>query len=135
MKYSIYPNTSIAGIPAETSEIHLVRPLSLGMLKKIASKSELKKISMSSSCSSRLSKKARAFLKGKGIETEVHGEQGRAIGIPLPKMRQAIEMRSDFRSLREIEETTGIPKSTVHYLQRYSQRKKVKNGKMVIYLK
>jgi len=135
VKYSLYPDTAASGIPAATDEIHLVRPVRLGTLKRIAEKSSLAKVSLSESCMKRLSRKTLEFLKAKGIKIEVHSERGRAIGIPLPKMRQAIEMRSDFRPLREIEETTGIPKSTVHYLQKYSQRKKVKNGKMVVYLK
>jgi len=44
-------------------------------------------------------------------------------------------MRKDHQTLREIERVTGIPKSTVHYLQRYAQRAKIKNGKNIVYLK
>ncbi len=135
MKYSVNNNTSINRIPPETSEIHLVRPIKLESLKKIANNCSLRKISMSESCKKRLSKKTMQFLKAKGIEIRINSERGRAIGIPLKKMRQVIEMRADYRPLREIEETTGIPKSTVHYLQKYSQRKKIKNGKMIVYLK
>jgi len=75
------------------------------------------------------------LLEGKGIRVETVSRQGRPISVPLRKMQHALELRKDFQSLREVERVTGISKSTVHYLEKYAQRAKLKNGKRVIYLK
>lgn len=136
MKASLYPNTRLSELPDGIESVHIVRPVGkkkiVSLLKKFPS---VQKITMSASCLNRTSPKLKSFLKKNGIELKVNAERGRAISIPLEKMHNAIEMRRDFRPLREIESITGIPKSTVHYLVKYSQRKKVKSGKNVIYLK
>ena len=135
MKISLYPETPISELPEGVNSIHLVRPVTKKKLALLFKNSQIGSVSMSSSCFKRMSPETKRFLEKKGVKIEVKTERGRAISIPLKKMLNAIEMRRDFRSLREIEETTGIPKSTVHYLVKYSQRKKVKNGKSIIYLK
>ena len=74
-------------------------------------------------------------MKQNKVSLKIEKARGRAIEINSDKMLQVIEMRKDHRPLREIEEVTGIPKSTVHYLVKYSDRKKMKKGKDVIHLK
>ncbi|MFH1235176.1 MAG: hypothetical protein V1493_06200 [Candidatus Diapherotrites archaeon] len=136
MKASIYPGTTLSSLPAGIESVHFARPPGRKQLAAVLEKFQvIRQVSMSASSFGRISPKAKKFLEEKGIETRIIGERGRAISMPLEKMRNAIEMRRDFRPLREIETATGIPKSTVHYLVKYSQRKKVKNGKNVIYLK
>ncbi|MCX6802165.1 MAG: hypothetical protein NT067_03545 [Candidatus Diapherotrites archaeon] len=136
MKASIYPDTTLSSLPAGIESVHFARPPGRKQLVAVLEKfPAVKEVSMSSSSQKRASPKAKAFLQEKGISLKIAEERGRAISMPLEKMRNAIEMRRDFRPLREIETATGIPKSTVHYLVKYSQRKKVKNGRNVIYLK
>lgn len=136
MKYSINGDTNIASVPSDIEEVHIVRPLPRKKMEALLKRcKELRAISMSKSTYKRLSRKGLGLLKEKGIEIKIVEERGRAIGIPLEKMMQAIEMRRDFRPLREIEQVTGIPKSTVHYLAKYSLRRKIKKGKTIIYLK
>ena len=136
MKVAVYPNTRSAEIPVETDSIHLVRPLGAKKLEKIFARCPgCRNVTMSKSCSKRLSPKSKAFLKKAGVEVHEESRRGRAIGIPLEKMARAVELRKDFQSLREIERLTSIPKSTVHYLIKYAHRDKVKKGNMTIYLK
>ena len=136
MKASVYPNTKPGSLPEGTDNIHLVRPLGTKKLGSLLKKnSGIQTISMSKSCAKRLSPKLKKLLEEKRIEMLTGNERGRAISIPLEKMLNVIEMRRDHRSLREIEGSTGVPKSTVHYLVMHSQRKKGKNGKNIIYLK
>ena len=90
---------------------------------------------MSKSCIARMPKKNIAMLRKKGVAIGTETRAGRPISVPLEKMQQALEMRKDYQSLREVEKVTGISKSTVHYLEKYAQRAKIKNGKRIIYLK
>lgn len=136
MKYSVYPFTRIEKIPADTEAIHLVRPVKKELLEKALKKCRsLEKISLSGSCLKRIPKKTRKALSERRIELRIESSRGRAIEIPLEKIMQLTEMRKDYQSLRDIEETTGIPKSTVHYLEKYAKRGKVKKGSEVIHLK
>jgi len=135
VKIALYPETQVSELPEGIDSIHIVRPVTKKKLALLFKNSRISSVSMSASCFKRVSPATKSFLEKKGVKIEVKTERGRAISIPLKKMLNAIEMRRDFRSLREIEEATGIPKSTVHYLVKYSQRKKVKNGKSTIYLK
>ncbi len=135
MKASVGPETEIRSLPEGIESVHLVRPIGK---KRAASllraRPGIEKVTLSPSCLKRVSPSLKEFLEKKGIGIAVVNERGRAIAIPLEKMLKAIEMRKDFRPLREIEELTGIPKSTIHYLVRHSSKKKVKKGKNVIYL-
>jgi len=135
MKISFYPSTRTSELPEGIDSVHIVRPVGRKKFSSFCRKNPgIERVSMSKSCYNRTSSSFRAFLEKKEIELTVNDEKGRAISIPLPKMLSVIEMRRDFRSLREIEKSTGIPKSTVHYLVKHAKKKKIKNGKNVIYL-
>jgi hypothetical protein len=60
--------------------------------------------------------------------------KGRPIQIDLEKLLEVIELRRDYRSFREIEEMTNVPKSTAHYIIKHSSRKKVKFKDLIIHL-
>jgi hypothetical protein len=136
MIYSVLPETAPKEIPGDASKLHFVRPLKESLLKQILKKCPgLETVSMSKSCFERMPKKQLEMLKKKGISLERETRAGRPISMPLEKMQQALEMRKDFQSLREVERVIGISKSTVHYLEKYAQRAKVKNRGRVIYLK
>ena len=136
MKCSLQSPADISKVPGDAESIHLVRPLSYEkMLALIKRCKRLKSVSMSASTHGRLARKVKRLLEEKGLRIILTSERGRAIGIPLAKIKQAIEMRRDFRPLREIEQITGIPKSTIHYLEKYSLRRKIKRGCTIIYLK
>jgi len=136
MKVSLYPNTRPSDLPEGIESVHLVRPIGRKRISSLLrARPSISKITLSKSCYGRTAPRSRKLLEEKGISLKIRPERGRAISIPLEKMLNVIEMRRDFRPLREIEESTGVPKSTVHYLVKHSQRKKVKNGKNVIYLK
>ncbi len=135
MKQSVYDATPISAIPKETTQLHFVRPVKSSKVEKIISVLPmLSKISMSKSCLERLAPKTKKIIKSSGIPINVSSERGRAIEIPFNKLLHVIEMSKDERPLREIEETTGVPKSTVHYLVKYASRTKIKNGKKTVYL-
>ncbi len=135
MKYSFYPHTNAQNISSDTEAIHLVRPVKKEKLQKLLRKCpNLKEISLSISCEKRLSSEIKKFLKQKGIALLSEESRGRAIEISMEKMLKAIEMNKDRRPLREIEVTIGIPKSTVHYLVKYADRKKIKSGKETLHL-
>jgi len=136
MKIAIKQETNANQLPRDTEDIHMVRPVKQKTLKEIVEKcAALKKISLSKSTLARLPEKTKKLLKEKRMELNIESSRGRAIGIGLEKMLHVIEMRKDHQPLREIENITGIPKSTVHYLVKYSQREKIKKGKDVVYLK
>ena len=135
MKYAVSENTNIDNIPKDATEIHLVRPIKWDKLQSILSKHQIKALTLSTSCLKRLPRKTQKRLKEKGILISTDKRRGRAIDIPMEKMRQIIELRRDFQTVREIEKITGVPKSTVHYLIKYADRGKIKKGDNVLYLK
>ena len=133
---AVYPGTTLSEIPSEATGLHLVRPVKKKLLASVLQKCPgVERVTASRSCLGRMTPACLEMLRENGFEVAVETKPGRAIGMPLKKMLHALEMRNDYQSLREIERVTGIPKSTVHYLQKYAQRAKVKNGKKVIYLK
>ncbi len=136
MRCSLNEKTNVRSLPTHTEELHLVRPISykkaLAILKRCK---QLKTITMSISTYRRIPRKVLSLLKERNIKVAICEERGRPIGIPLEKLKIAIEMRRDFRPLREIEHITGIPKSTIHYLVKYSAKRKVKKGNVIIHLK
>lgn len=134
MRYSVGPETDTGNIPADAESVHMVRPTSIGKLGRLIKKCGLKKISLSSSCAARLSARARKLIREMGVELSIESRRGRALGIGLERMRNAIEMHRIDVPYRKIEERTGIPKSTAHYLIKYANRDKVKQGKQVVYL-
>ncbi len=135
MKYAVSESTNIDNIPRDATEIHLVRPIKWDKLQLILSKYPIKALTLSTSCLKRLPRKTQKRLKEKGVAVSIDKRRGRAIDIPMEKMRQIIELRKDFQTVREIEKITGIPKSTVHYLVKYADRGKIKKGSNVLYLK
>lgn len=134
MRYSIYPETNIATVPADIDSVHLVRPIKEKKLLLLINKCKLKEISLSKSCYKRLSGKVRRMIEKKGIVLRQEEKRGRALGIGLSKLKEIIEMHRDDLSYREIEERLSVPKSTAHYLIRYAERDKIKKGNGTIYL-
>ncbi len=133
---SVLPETRLVEIPREAEQLHFVRAIRAKLVKGILGRcKKLERVSMSKSSLQRTPKKSLAMLREKGVKMETVSRQGRPISVPLKKMQQALELRKDYQSLREVERVTGISKSTVHYLEKYAQRAKLKNGKKVIYLK
>lgn len=127
----IYHNTSINSLPGNVETIQLVRPVKQQFLAKLVQRG-LKKIQLSKSTYDRIPKQTMELLRKSGIEFELGEKRGRAINIELEKMQEAIELRKDNKAYRKIQEMTGIPKSSLHYLIRYSKKSKVKvNGKPV----
>lgn len=90
---------------------------------------------MNKSASQRLSGKVKELLKKKKIELKIKENKGRPISIDLEKMLRIIELKRDYRSYGEIEQITGVPKSTAHYLIKYANRSKIRKGKQVVHLK
>ncbi len=136
MIFSVLPGMTLKDIPKEATQLHFVRPIKKELLEKILKKcSGLKQVTLSKSCLARMPKKNIALIRKEDIAIRKETRAGRPISVPLEKMQQALEMRKDYQSLREVEKVTGISKSTVHYLEKYAQRAKIKNGKNIIYLK
>lgn len=135
MRFTVYPETKLESIPSTAKKLHLARPVSAKFFEKILNHcSLLTTITLSESTKKRIGTKIERQLKEKHIEVEIVQERGRAIEVPLEKIKQAIEMRKDFRPYREIEKVTGIPKSTLHYLVKYSPKAKIKKGEQTILL-
>ena len=136
MIFSVLPGMALKDIPKEAIQLHFVRPVKKELLEKILKKcGGLKQVTLSKSCLARMPKKNIALIRKKDIIIRTETRAGRPISVPLEKMQQALEMRNDYQSLREVEKVTGISKSTVHYLEKYAQRAKIKNKGKVIYLK
>ena len=91
-------------------------------------------IFMPQSAFKRISAKARKMLDSKQIEVSIQHARGRPIGLPMEKILQVIELHKDDRTYRQIEETTGIPKSTAHYLVKYAERQKLKSNGKIVYM-
>ena|SRR3989338_3107340 len=110
--------------------VHFTRPPRLAVLKNVLAAG--KQIKMPHGCFKRLSAKARKLLDESGQEVLIEQARGRPINLPPEKILEVAELHKDGRSFRKIEEITGIPKSTAHYLVKYAERQKLKsNGKIV----
>jgi hypothetical protein len=115
--------------------LHLTRSFPLKSIKKILKKcNKLKRITVSKSTKKRLSKKVINEIRKKGISIYTKNEQGRAIEIKIDKLQKLLNMYKDY-SYRELSQQLNVPKSTIHYIIKYSKRKKIKDGKKIIYLK
>lgn len=134
MKYSVNPSTSMNSIPLDAGRIHLSRPIRIKLLRELLEKRKIREMSLSYSTMQRLSRKARELIKGKGIVLVEDSSRGRALESDLEQILRINELRKDYKSIREIERMTGIPKSTVHYLLNYAQRHKVKKKGKTVYL-
>ena len=136
MKNIIYSEREIGKVMADSEAIIFARPLKAkGLLKLLKRCRKLKTICLSKSCEKRLSDKVRKIISEKGISLHRESHRGRAIEIEMPLMKKIAEMRKDYRPLREIEKILGVPKSTIHYLERHSKKEKIKKGHTVYYLK
>ncbi len=135
MKYSFYVDSKPERIPRDTTEIHLTRPVKEILLKKVFKRCEnLSIISLSDSCFKRLSVTVKQFLARKKIELRIQKSKGRPISIDLEKMLRIIELKKDYRSYNEISQILEIPRSTAHYLIKYADRTKIKQGNETIHL-
>ena len=81
-----------------------------------------------------MSQRARKLLEDSNAEIAIESSRGRPIEISIEKLMEIIELHRDNRTLRQIEQATGVPKSTVHYLVKYAQRQKLRKGNKVVYL-
>ncbi len=109
-------------LPLE-SDIHLARPVSLPALKRIVSVMRPREISMAPSTYERLSRRAREYLKSRGIRVVLEKNPGRSARMDKESLETILELRKAGYSIRKISEETGIPKSTVHYILSYFQGK------------
>lgn len=135
MKCAVYENTELRQLPVDVTELHLARPIAAKKLKEFLEKRNIVAVCCSDSTAKRLKKKHFDSLSEKGIQLQIEQRRGRPIQLDLKKLQLVLEMVHDNRSLREIEKTTGIPKSTVHYLVKYADRGKIKSGNKIVYLK
>jgi hypothetical protein len=135
MKVAVDEHTTISRIPRDTTEVHLVRPIKKEALTELLNNRQIERMTVSLSCLKRLPQKAQEQIKAKGIELEQEKRRGRALDITMEQMLEIIELRKDYQSIRSIENVTGVPKSTIHYLLKYADRGKIKKGNTVIYLK
>lgn len=133
MKYPISPETKLQAIPADADALHLVRPVRLETLKRLIARGTLRRVTMSGSCAARLGAKVKKLLHESGIEVRTERHAGRALGLELGRIGDIADMHHDDMTYREIEEKTGIPKSTAHYLVKYAAREKVKRGGTTVY--
>jgi len=135
MKCAITESTTIQSTPKDLTEIHLVRPIKKEKIEWLLNNRPLTKITLSSSCLKRLPKKTQKKIKDKGASISIEKRRGRPIDLPLEKIREIIELRKDYQSIRDIERITDVPKSTIHYLLKYAERTKIKKGNTIVYLK
>lgn len=135
MRLVVYPDTETKRLPAEANALHLARPVSAKKLCEILEKRGIESVSCSQSTAKRLKPKHLSELQKHGITIEIEKRSGKPLQIDLKKMQAILEMVRDHRSMREIEKATGVPKSTAHYLVKYADRGKIKNGNRVVYLK
>jgi G:T-mismatch repair DNA endonuclease (very short patch repair protein) len=135
VKDSLNNYKNIAKIDNNCEELHITKAFSIKIIEKILSRCKrLKIITLSKSTKERMGGHTKKLFKNKKIKLIVKNEQGRPIDIPINKLQKIIEMHKDF-SYRELEEKLKVPKSTIHYLIKKSKKRKLKDGKKIIYLK
>lgn len=128
MKYCISSSKeNISKLPKGIEEVLLARPLRLSKLKELVLEKGVRKIYCSKSCISRTPLKSRKFLEEQGVVFEMESFRGKPLSTSMEKILEFNELRKDGLSYRKIAEKLGISKSTAHYLNHYSQRKKLKN--------
>ncbi len=135
MYFAIREHTPIASMPREIDRIHLVRPISGKKMKEILSHCPgIKTISASTSVQKRLLPKTKELIQKKDIQLVHAHRAGRALNLDLQKIKEIVDLKKDFLSMREISAKTGVPKSTIHYLLKKAKRHKIKKGKHVVYV-
>ncbi len=135
MYFAIREKTVVGSIPTDAEKIHLVRPISTKKIKEILSRcTHLQIISASASVQKRMRPEAKSFIQKKNIKMEHAHRAGRALNLDLQKIKEIVDLKKDFLSIRKISQKTGVPKSTIHYLLKKAKRLKVKKGKQVVYV-
>ncbi len=135
VKDSLNDFKKISSLDSSCQELHITKSFSIKIITKIITKCKrLKLITLSKTTKNRMGENTKKLLRSKKIALQIKNEQGRPIDIPAAKLKKIIEMHKDF-SYRELEEKLKVPKSTIHYLIRKSKKKKLKDGKKIIYLK
>ncbi|HLC92258.1 MAG TPA: hypothetical protein VJH23_00970 [archaeon] len=117
----------------DEDKIHFSRPPTAAQVKS-ALRAGHAKIFMPASSFTRISARARKLLESSNAEVIIESSRGRPIEIGVDKLMQIIELHRDNRTFRQIEQSTGIPKSTVHYLVKYAERQKLRKGGKIVYL-
>ena len=131
MKHCINPKENVSQLPKEVKEAFLARPLKFSKIQELAEKG-LQKLYCSKSCMERMAKKCKAFLQEKGVSIEVQNLKGKPLSLSLEQIMEFNELRKEGLSYRKIAEKIGASKSSLHYLQHYAQRTKLKsNGKVL----
>lgn len=127
--------SKIASLNPKCQELHITRTFSHKKILKILEKcKKINTITLSESTKDRLGENTKELLKSKGIKLVIRKEQGRPISIKIEKLQKILAEYKDY-SYRDLEQKLKIPKSKIHYLIKYSKRKKIKDGKKIIYLK
>jgi hypothetical protein len=135
IKDNLNDSKRVKYINKDCEELHITKSFSKKVIEKIILKcKKLKLITVSKSTRNRFSKNCKKIIQKENIKLYIKKEQGRAIEIDINKLKKIIKMYKDY-SYRELAEKLKIPKSTIHYLIKYSKRKKIKVGKKIIYLK
>ncbi len=114
-------------------KVHFTRPPKAGELKTVF-RNGTTEIHMAQSAQKRLSGKAKKMINDAGAAVIIESSRGRPLELSPKQIAEIVEMHRDNRSFREIEKTTGVSKSTAHYLIKYAERQKLKVGKKIIYL-
>ena len=112
---------------------HFTRAPKIKDLEKVL-KNGARQIFITKTAKERMSKKAIELIKKYNAELIIESARGRPISLGLQKISQIVELHKDNRTYREIENLTGISKSTCHYLIKYAERQKLKQGNNVVYL-
>ncbi len=135
IKDSLNDYKNISKLDKDCEELHITKAFSIKIIEKIFFKcKKIKTITLSKSTKERIGEKTKSYFKNKKIKLIIKNEQGRPIDIPITKLQKIIQMHKDF-SYRELEEKLKVPKSTIHYLIKKSKKRKLKDGKKIIYLK
>lgn len=116
-----------------SGKIHFSRPPTASRLSGVL-EGGAPSISMSKSCFERLSAKVRRLLDASDAQIIIKAARGRPINLSPELFLEIVELHRDNRTYRQIEDITGVPKSTVHYLIRYAQRQKLKSGGKIVYM-
>jgi hypothetical protein len=128
-------DSKILSLNPRCQELHITRTFSHKKILKILEKcKKLETITLSKSTKERLGESTKQLLKSKKIKLIIRKEQGRPISIKIEKLQKILAEYKDY-SYRDLEQKLKIPKSKIHYLIKYSKRKKIKDGKKIIYLK
>lgn len=114
-------------------KVHFVRAPKSKELEKVL-RNGVREIYMPKSAKERLSSKSKKLIKDNGATIIIQSARGRPLELSPQQISEVVELQKDHRTFREIEKIMGVSKSTAHYLIKYAERQKMKQGKKVIYL-